>query len=373
MVLVIALFGPTVSDRLKNLRVLDRIIGSGNISLPGSQGTVRVIGEESVTIDVFKKVSPSVVTVAIQPSAQQRSSCDPFDPFCLYSPPSFNRRPSQPQNIGTGFMVSNDGMLVTNKHVVSEENAKYQVITSDNKKYDVVRIFRDPANDIAILKIDSSGLSPVEMGDSSNLVVGQMAIAIGTPLGEFRNTLTRGVISGLGRGIQAGDPFQGYVERLDNVIQTDAAINPGNSGGPLVNSAGQVIGINVAVAQSGQNIGFAIPINVVKESLDNFNKTGKFMRPFLGVQYRVIDRRTAILNDLPEGVYVDEVVGSSPADKAGIQDGDIIVKINGQTLRGENDSLTKIINNNKVGDVLEMEIWRDEQTLKLRATLAEAQ
>ena len=221
---------------------------------------------------------------------------DPFDPFNV-----FRQRPGQQQkieqDIGSGFVVSTEGLIVTNKHVVADTEAKYKVITKDDKTHEAQKIYRDPANDLAIIKINASGLTPVELGDSSKLKVGQMAIAIGTALGEFRNTVTVGVISGLGRGITAGSPFEGYVERLDNVIQTDAAINPGNSGGPLLNSGGQVIGVNTAVSSEGQNIGFALPINIVKDALTQFNKSGgKFSRPFLGVRYKMITRDLALLN-----------------------------------------------------------------------------
>jgi len=262
-------------------------------------------------------------------------------------------------------------MIVTNKHVVADTQAKYRVITKDDKTYQVEKIYRDPVNDLAILKINASGLKPVEMGDSSKLKVGQFVIAIGTALGEFRNTVTTGVISGLGRGITAGSPFEGYVERLDNVIQTDAAINPGNSGGPLLNSAGQVIGVNVAVAQSGQNIGFAIPINVIKESLENFNKTGKFLRPYLGIRYKMISRDLALLNEVPEGAYVQEVVEDSPAQKAGVKDGDIITKIDNEKVLEKDGGLAKIIAGKKVGDKVELTIWREGKETKISVTLGE--
>lgn len=376
VVILIAGLGGAVSERIFGYRILDRFLPAiSRDTSSGQSETIKIVNEESVAIDVFKKVSPSVVTVAIQQPPAQRSTCDPFDPFCFFGQPSINQQtPSQPQNIGTGFIVTRDGMIVTNKHVVSETDAKYQVITSGDKRYPVTKVYRDPANDIAIIKIDASGLTPVEMGDSSKLIVGQTVFAIGTPLGEFRNTITNGIISGLGRGIQAGDPYAGYVENLDNVIQTDAAINPGNSGGPLVNSAGQVIGINVAVAQGGQNIGFAIPINVVKESLNNFNKTGQFIRPFLGVRYRMVDQRTSILSEVPQGAYVDEVVNSSPAEKAGLKSGDIITKINGKSLAGgSTDSLSKIISSSRVGDTLNLEVWRNGSNVELKAVLAEAQ
>jgi S1-C subfamily serine protease len=194
-------------------------------------------------------------------------------------------------------------------------------------------------------------------------------IAIGTALGEFRHTVTTGVISGLGRGIQAGSQLGGSIEQLDNVIQTDAAINPGNSGGPLLNSVGQVIGINTAVAAQGQNIGFAIPINVVKDSLDNFEKTGKFDRAFLGVSYQIIPKETAILNNVPVGAYLRTVVEGSPAAQAGLVQGDIITKIDGQTLDDKNP-LSTIISKKKSGDTVSVEYWREGQTKTIQVKLS---
>lgn len=341
-------------------------------TLPG-QEKVKIVTEESAVISTVEKVGPSVVTVGMTKTQDHMGSLfeiNPFDPFGI-----FRQQPGQEQqveqNIGSGFIVSPDGMIVTNKHVVSVPQAKYKVVTKDDKTYEVEKIYRDPVNDLAILKINASGLSPIEMGDSSGLKVGQFAIAIGTALGEFRNTVTTGVISGLGRGITAGSPFEGYVERLDNVIQTDAAINPGNSGGPLLNSSGQVIGVNVAVSTSGQNIGFAIPINVIKDSLDNFNKTGQFSRPYLGIRYKVIGKDLALLNDVPEGAYVQEVVSGSPAEKAGVENGDIITKIDGQKISEKDGGLAKIISVKKIGDRMELTIWREGKEIKTSVALAE--
>ena len=301
-----------------------------NFKTPTSEKQT-VIYEESVITNVVEKSIPSVVTVSIKKTT---STSDYFtiDPFDLFSP--FRRVPGQKkqivQNIGSGFVIADNGLILTNKHVVSDEEAEYQIITSDKKKYDVKKIYRDPLNDLAILKIDNSSLKPLPLGDSSKLKLGQLVIAIGTPLGEFTNTVTQGIISGLGRGITAGSVFEGYVEKLDNVIQTDAAINPGNSGGPLLNSKGEVIGINTAIAQEGQNIGFAIPVNIAKNLIENFQKRGGvFERPFIGVRYKMIDRQTAILNDVVEGAYVVEVVKDSPAEKAGIEVEDIIVEFDG--------------------------------------------
>ncbi len=343
-------------------------------TLPTPGERVKVVTEESVVIDVVEKASPSVVTVGISKTRRVGDIFE-FDPFDPFSP--FRRRQGKPQqveqDIGSGFIVGNDGLIVTNKHVVSDPDAKYRVITKDDKTYDVVKIYRDPANDLAIVKIATSqgsgqALKPVEMGDSDKIKVGQMAIAIGTALGEFRNTVTVGVISGVGRGITAGSPFEGYVEKLDNVIQTDAAINPGNSGGPLLNSSGQVIGVNAAIAADGQSIGFALPINVVKEALKNFNSTGQFNRPFLGIEYRMITRQLSVLNEVPEGAYVMSVVSGSAAEKAGLKEEDIITKIDGTKIT-ETNYLAKIISSKKVGDTIELAIWRDGKEMSLKVTL----
>lgn len=333
---------------------------------------VKIVNEESVVTEVVEKVSPSVVTVSIikTRSLGQIFEIDPLDPFSIFRPRPGPQRKIE-QDIGTGFIVSPDGLIVTNKHVVSDQDADYKVITKDDKTYQVDKIFRDPVNDLAILKINASGFKTVNLGDSSQIKVGQMAIAIGTALGEFRHTVTVGVISGLGRGITAGRPFEGFVERLDNVIQTDAAINPGNSGGPLLNSSGEVIGVNTAVSSGAENIGFAIPIDVVKEALDQFNKTGKFERPFLGVRYKMVTRDLALLNEFPEGAYIQEVVEDSPADRAGIIAEDIITKIDGQRVTEQDGGLGKIIISKKVGDKVAIEIWRDGETKTVTATIGE--
>ena len=237
-------------------------------------------------------------------------------------------------------------------------------------------IYRDPLNDVALLKIDpsqngSEKLVPLTLGDSSNLQVGQYVIAIGTALGELRNTVTTGVVSGLGRGITAGSPYEGSVEQLNNVIQTDAAINPGNSGGPLFNSSGQVIGVNTAVSQNGQNIGFAIPINVIKDSLQNFQQNGQIKRPFLGVSYTMLSKNLAVLNNLPVGAYVQDVQQGSPADNAGIQQGDVIVKIDGKQIDDTN-TLADVIVKDKVGQSVTITISRDGKNQDIQATLSAA-
>lgn len=351
----------------ENTKFLDNIKNSFKKGLDKTTITERVLlKEESVVIDVAEKASPSVVTVTIKTPRQRIFSFSPFGGF------QEGFQGGETSDIGSGFVISSDGLIVTNKHVVSNTGGTYKVVTKDDKEYDVVEIDRDPNNDIAILKIDADDLKPLELGDSSNLKVGQTAIAIGTALGEFRHTVTTGVVSGLGRGITAGSVYEGYVEKLDNVIQTDAAINPGNSGGPLLDSSGKVIGINVAVAQGAQNIGFAIPIDTVKDALKVFNQTGKFpAKPYLGVRYQSISKRTAVLNNIPQGMYVVEVVEGSPAQKADIKVDDIITKIDGVELN-ENSILSDVIANKKPGDEITIEINRNGETLTLKAKLEES-
>jgi len=373
IVIVLVAAGGVVFDRLKGISFLDRWLPKINVQNPIFSNQ-RVVNEESMVIDVAKKVSPSVVTVSIKKTQILRQPSFNFGPFGMFNTPNQGQKSQEiEEDIGSGFVISSDGLIVTNKHVVSDTDATYKVILKDDKTFDVAKIYRDPANDLAILKIEASDLTPVELGDSSALQVGQFAIAIGTALGEFRHTVTTGVVSGLGRGIAAGSPFEGAVERLDNVIQTDAAINPGNSGGPLLNSAGQVIGVNTAVSSQGQNIGFAIPINIVKEAIDLFNKTGQFNRPYLGVRYRMVNLKLALANEVPQGAYVQEIVENSPADKAKIEAGDIITKIGGEKVDGNDEAgLSKLVGKHKIGDKVEIELWREGDSKSVTVILEEA-
>jgi serine protease Do len=335
------------------------LISSNGITLPQppiSQETRTIVQEENAVISVVDKTSPSVVAIGVS-----QRVINPFNPFS-----------SQNQNstIGTGFVVSEKGIVVTNKHVVSEPGLKYTVVTKDNQKYDVRRIYKDPILDLAIVQIDANSLKPLELGDSSKLKVGQTVIAIGNALGQFTNTVTTGIVSGLGRKVVAGDQFGNTEESLDNLIQTDAAINPGNSGGPLLNSAGQVIGVNVATTQGAQNIGFALPINSVKSIVDEFITKGSVSRPFLGVRYRFIAKDVAILNDVPQGAYVQEVVADGPADKAGVEPGDIITKINGKSV--DSDSvISGEVQKATIGQRMSLTVWRDNKEQSLSATLSE--
>jgi len=304
-----------------------------------------IVDEESVVTRVVEKATPSVVTVSM-----------------------VKVDGSGNQDVGSGFIISNDGLIVTNKHVVADTTLKYKVVIGKDEIVGVENIYRDPLNDLAILRVKKTGLNAVELGDSDKLKVGQSVIAIGTALGEFRSTVTKGVVSGLGRGIVAGSAEN--TEKLDNVIQTDAAINPGNSGGPLFNSGGQVIGVNVAVSANGQNIGFALPINLAKESVEYFRATGEFDRPYLGVGYKMVNQEVAVKNKVMAGAWVQQVSDNSPAKKAGIKVGDIITEVDSEKLiDSDNGDLVKVVNKKKIGDVIEVKIYRDKTEQIIKVTL----
>src|SRR3989338_413281 len=335
------------------------LIPSANINLPKiqNQETRTILKEENAIVAVVDKVSSSVVAIGVS-----RRVINPFDPFALPR--------KEDSTIGRGFVVYDNGMIVTNKHVVSDTDVKYTVVTKDGQKYETQRIYRDPVLDLALVQIKALGLKPLELGDSSKLQVGQTAIAIGNALGRFTNTVTTGVVSGLGRRVVAGDPFSGAAESLDNLIQTDAAINPGNSGGPLLNSAGQVIGLNVATTEGAQNIGFAIPSNIIKPIIDEFLSKGSVSRPFMGIQYRFISKDVDILNEVPQGAYIQDLVEGGPAQKAGVEAGDIITKINGQTVDSEN-KISEIVSKSNIGQRLDLDIWRDGKTLSIQVILSD--
>lgn len=359
VVIIFSAVGGAIADRLFVIQPLDYVLGLGIGGFRLSEGkdnlvTQKILKEEGVVIDVTEKASPSVVTVA-EVKLQ-----------------TFGESKLVTQDIGTGFVVSGN-LIVTNKHVVSDREVEYKIIDKEGKEYIVEKIYRDPVNDLAILQVAGIEQIPaLTLGNSSGLRVGQFVIAIGTALGEFRHTVTTGVISGLGRGITAGDVF-GESEQLDGVIQTDAAINPGNSGGPLINSAGEVIGINVAIAGEAQNIGFAIPIDELKTSLANFEATGRFSRPFLGVRYRTITKEVAIRNEVPQGAYVQAVIKDSPAAKAGMKVEDILIEADGKKLSESRLDLIGIINTKKVGEILKLKIWRDGKEREIAAVLEESE
>ncbi len=331
------------------------------------QTRTEIIDEETVVTRVVEKANQSVVTVAISKDVSD-NSIDLFRQMFGFKEEKVSTKNIE-RDIGTGFIISEDGLIVTNKHVVSDLLAKYKVVIGKDETVDVVNIYRDPINDLAIIKVNKTQLKPVELGDSDKLKVGQTVIAIGTALGEFRSTVTKGVISGLGRGITAGG-FGVVTEKLEDVIQVDAAINSGNSGGPLFDSSGKVIGVNVAMSQNGQNIGFALPINLVKQSVENFKVTGEFDRPYLGISYQMISKEAALLNDVPAGAYVQAILENSPAQKSGLKIGDIITEIDGNKLVEMKDiSIVSIINQKKIGETLKIKYYRDKKEAEINIIL----
>ena len=342
-------------------------------SKPAKEAVIVKGGDEERLVKTIETALPSVVTIGININVRERSTLqfDPANPFDGWRRVPGRSREVE-QNIGSGFVITADGLIITNKHVVDAEDATYTVLLGDETTYTVEKIYRDPLNDLAILKINpKTSLTPLTLGSSDQLKLGQTTIAIGTPLGEFTNTVTTGIISGLGRGITAGSPFEGYVERLDNVIQTDAAISPGNSGGPLLNSSGHVIGVNTAVSSEGSNIGFAIPVNIVKALIREFDgRGGSFERPYLGVRYQMLDRKTAIANELVEGAYVTEVIEGSPAEDAGVVVEDVITKVDGKKIDGTDDqSLIKILLTKKVGQTVSVTLYREGEEKTVSMTL----
>ncbi|MDD5083365.1 MAG: trypsin-like peptidase domain-containing protein [Candidatus Moranbacteria bacterium] len=345
--------------------------------------------EDEAVITTVDKTSPAVVSVVISRDVPklQRGGMSPFGfPFFMMpqdlqggDAPAAGDTEKQTVGQGSGFIVSADGLIVTNKHVVSATSADYTVITTDGKEFQAQVLARDPNRDIALLKIDAKDLPFLELGNSDAVKVGQTVVAIGNSLGEFSNTVSKGIISGLKRNLVAGSDGGGS-ERLSNIIQTDAAINPGNSGGPLLNTDGQVIGVNVAMAQGAQSIGFALPANQIKKIIDQVRSTGKITTAFLGVRYIMLTPEIQKENALPldHGALIlrgDKmtdfaVIPGSPADKAGIMENDIIVEINGTKI--DNDrQIADIVADNQPGDTMQVTVWHKGETKTIAVTLEE--
>jgi serine protease Do len=259
---------------------------------------------------------------------------------------------------------------VTNQHVVSDTDATYVVITVDGEEYEVTDIERDNNNDIAVLKIDAQELKALTLGDSDSLAVGQTVITIGTPLGEYVGSVTTGIISGLDRDVTASTGWFGSTAKTyENVIQTDAAVNPGNSGGPLLNSSGEVIGINFATTSNADNISFALPINLVKERVDEYRTFGKFIKPYLGVSYQMISEYQALYYDnVVAGALIVRVDPYGPAKDAGLERGDIITEFAGEEV---DQSLANMISSHEVGEEIELKVWNDGDERTLKVTLEE--
>lgn len=352
---------------------------------------VSVVDYEQMVIKAVEKASPAVVSIIISKDVPVIEKC-PNNPFSdlpqefqqffgfgdgeqFYQPCQKGAK-KQEVGGGSGFIVSSDGLIATNKHVVSDTKADYTVLTNDGKKYKAKVLARDSVLDLAIVKIEAKNLSKIELGDSDSVKLGQTAIAIGNALGEFRNTVSVGVVSGLARTITASGG--GTTETIEGVIQTDAAINQGNSGGPLLNLKGEVVGVNTAMVSGAQNIGFAIPINKAKRAIESVKKTGRIVSSYLGVRYLMISEELAEKEKFPVS-YGALVRGgedgpgaapNSPASKAGILAEDIIIELNGEKI-GPEKSLASLIQKYGVGDEITLKIIRNGEEMKIKVKLGE--
>ena len=327
--------------------------------LGGSDGNSANFTEGSIA-DIADKVSKSVVSIVTSTKSMN-----------LFG------QSTDSQAAGTGIIATKDGYIITNKHVISGAN-EVTVILDDGTTYEDVEVVAvDPLNDIAFLKVkDVSGLTAATLGDSKTINVGQQVIAIGNALGEYQNSVTAGIVSGTGRDVTASDGSGQNAESLSDMIQTDAAINSGNSGGPLVNAAGEVIGINTATSATAENMGFAIPISSVKGMLKQLTETGSAKRTYLGVYATAITPEVAKSSNLPvtSGAYLyspssyTSIVKGSPADKAGLKDKDIVTAVNG-TKVGAAGSLSNLIGEYKPGDTVQLTVLREGNETVVNVTL----
>lgn len=356
-IVLIALVGGAIIEN--NPSLLKFASDSKITQRPGvaNDGNTITTQTENDIAGIVSKVSPSVVSIVTQSKARTYFGV------------------AEQEGAGTGIVVSANGYILTNKHVVDGANT-VGVVLSDGTRYDSVKVIgTDPLNDVAFVKVpDVTNLTPVDLGNSSSIRVGQQVVAIGNSLGQYQNTVTSGIISGTGRPVTAQSGST--VESLTDLLQTDAAINPGNSGGPLLNMAGQVIGMNTAVAADAQGIGFAIPINSVKGMLKGVIDSGEIKRAFLGVNHVPVTPETAKVYNLPvqSGAYIYNEKGSpvakgSPAEKAGIKEKDIITKVNDVEI-GRSGALTTLIGEYEPGDTIALTLLRDGKEQTVTVTLA---
>lgn len=357
---------------------------------------VQTIEQESAVVDTVEHVEDAVVSVVITKDLPvieryferapfndsfERFFSDPFfSPFDLQVP-RYRERGTERKEVGggTAFFISSDGLLLTNKHVVDDEEAEYTVILNDGRKLAAEVVTQHPGTDIALLKVEGKDFPYLKLSEEEPKL-GQTVIAIGNALAEFRNTVSVGVISGLSRSITAGSVLGGMTEQLDHIIQTDAAINHGNSGGPLLTLRGEVIGMNTAIAGGAQNIGFAIPASDLRNAVKSYEEHGKIIQAYLGVRYIPITEELKEKNKLSNdyGVLIARgetatdlaVIPGSPADKAGLQENDIILEADGEKLTPEM-SLASIVRRKAPGDTLVLKIVSKGKEKDVTVTLEE--
>ncbi|MFH0955744.1 MAG: trypsin-like peptidase domain-containing protein [Candidatus Falkowbacteria bacterium] len=350
-------------------------IFANNEKITGVIADTLRLDDQEATIRAIKKVMPAVVSIIIMD--KQTTTL-----INLSTGEQAEKIDIVRKGSGTGFLISADGLILTNKHVVSagdEKTAEYRVILNNDKQYYAQLIGKDPINDLAVLKIFDKNLPYVELGDSDKLQIGSTVVAIGNALGRYQNSATKGIVSGLGRSIVASDQSGSISETLDNVIQTDAEINLGNSGGPLVDLGGNVVGVNVAVDQTGSSIGFAIPINDARLVIRSVREIGRIVRPRLGVRYVMLTPEIAQTNKLTltSGAFIltsqdgtPSVLSDSPAAKAGLMEGDIVTEINAIKLQ-DRTTLLSVVQKYKPGDRIGLRVFRGGKFIVLIATLDE--
>jgi S1-C subfamily serine protease len=347
--------------------------------------------DDKRVIKIIKKVMPSVVSIVI---AKHLEDLEKEMPKELY--PSIPGQPAAAQKYkipdsmvdahgmvevggGSGFVVAPNGLILTNKHVISDANAEYTVILSDGRSFAGTVLSRDPINDVAILKIDANRLPCLKLGDATKLQLGQSLIAIGNALGIFRNTVSVGIVSGLSRSITAQADPDAPAQEMRGLIQTDAAINPGNSGGPIVDRDGRVVGVNAAIVSGAQSIGFAIPVNAARRDIADIVRYGRIRRPLLGVRYIMVDDdlKTKMNLSVDYGALVLResqhdyaVIPGSPAEKAGVKEMDVILELNDQKL-DRNHPIQDFLENLDVGDEAHLLILRAGKQFPVKVTLAE--
>lgn len=335
--------------------------------------------QESAVIGTVERTEPAVVSVIISKDLPVMERTYRETPLGIRVP-VLQERGTQLREVGggTAFFISKNGLMLTNKHVVSDANAQYSVLLNDGRTLQANVVARDPLTDIAMLKVDGDGFPFIELSATDDPTLGQSVVAIGNALGEFRNTVSVGVISGLQRSITAGDRSAGTSERLSRIIQTDAAINEGNSGGPLLNLHGEVIGMNTAVATAAQNIGFAIPVTDLRRAVESYEENGRIVQPYIGVRYSPLTVSQTAAANLKEGEGVlissdgtdPAIVPGSPAEKAGLRAGDIILKLGNETIT-ESMPLGDLIVRSKPGDTIKLTVIRDGKEQVVNVTVGE--
>jgi len=324
--------------------------------------------KDSFIPKIVKKVLPAVVSITASKMIAD------FDHPTIFTKKKINI------GGGSGFIISKDGTVLTNRHVVADPKAEYVVIVDEEKKYPAEVLARDSINDVAILKIKNKNLPIIELGDSSGLELGRTVIAIGNVLGTFQNTVSVGVISGLSREITAGDTITKQTAKLRGLIQTDAAINPGNSGGPLIDMQGKAIGINAAMVFMAENIGFALPINNAKKDLEDLKKYGRIYQPFLGLRYVLLNKELQekfslsvnygaliVSEPTPEG---KAVMPESAACKAGIKEGDIVLEAKNEKIT-EKNPIEDVLQKCRVGQTVILKALRNNKKIEFKVILDE--